>query len=847
MRSFVGIDLGMTYSCIAHVDETGRPVTLKNSDGFLTTPSVVFFESPENVIVGVTAKNAMQTDPEKVVAFVKWNMDDPNATYEIDGKSYRPEEVSSFVLKEIVKDASEFLRQPITDAVITVPAYFNASQWAATERAGKIAGLNVRSLLSEPIAAAISYGIDQGDDQVVLLYDLGGGTFDVTLIEVKGHHLAITCTGGDHELGGQNWDERLINYLVACWSEQNGQPNYEVEDRLTANNLRLEAERYKVQLSPREKLRATVTIEGQLAKVQLTREKFDDLTADLLDRTIELTREVLKEAAKKGVTDFDRILLVGGATRMPQVKDRLQREFCKNIVIFDPDEAVAKGAALFAHRLALHEAAMGDANGPCGSECPYCSHRLVLQEAARREIAGKHGLPRIEPGKLVKVRVESVPARAFGVIALNEMGQETVVFLIRGDEGHPAHATLPLATSVHGQRTVEVRIMESECDDITDPKMCLEFGQATLKLPEGLPKGSPIEVTFSVNDQGILEVSACEVTTGATINVAVDRAQSAPNDLEVKPSPVVPRQVIPADRENFYILLDLAPSVQDWEQIEAAIRSKRSDWSRDAATSPSQKRKRQAGQNKALLPEIERVMKDPELRRKEAEQSVERREALHQEALLELREDIAFLCAKGYVLDKEVDKLTTRYTRWGLTQEEIHGGISVQVCSVNIEEGASSRPLDKTILSDIRENLATLGFVSLYHFLGIEDRRSASCGLLRAKTAEIGQELIKHGSKIAESAARQALVGHCSSVFRSEETRKGYDQALGDAGLEKIAAKLDLMAGDTIHAQTFQLLMRIGMETGVGEKRCRNYIRAMARQRGLLVEVPALPFQHHDP
>ena len=282
-------------------------------------------------------------------------MGDPDAAFEIDGKSYRPEEVSSFVLKRLVKDASEALGQPITDAVITVPAYFGENQRAATEQAGKIANLNVRSIINEPTAAAICYGVDQADDQVVLVYDLGGGTFDVTLIEIKQQNINVVCTGGDHELGGKNWDDRLINYLARCWGDQNGHPNYEIDenrDPLTANELRLEAEKRKLELSSRKGLTLMVTIEGQRTSVELTREKFDELTADLLDRTITLTRQMLDEAAKKGVTNFDRILLVGGATRMPQVKDRLQREeFCKDIKSFDPDEAVAKGAALFAYRL----------------------------------------------------------------------------------------------------------------------------------------------------------------------------------------------------------------------------------------------------------------------------------------------------------------------------------------------------------------------------------------------------------------------------------------------------------------------------------------------------------------
>ena len=292
-----------------------------------------------------------------------------------------------------------------------------------------------------------------------------------------------------------------------------------------------------------------------------------------------------------------------------------------------------------------------------------------------------------------------------------------------------------------------------------------------------------------------------------------------------------------AERENFYILLDLDPTIQDWDKIEAAIGTKKSDWSHDAATSPSPKRKRQAGQNKALLPEIERVMKDPELRHKEAEQAVERRKALREERLEELRRDLATVCAKGHLLDKELEKVLKRYTSGGLTEEEIRREISVQVRSENVEKGATVALLEKTILNRIRANLTTLGCANLYQFLGVEDQRSANCGLLRAKAAEIGEELRKFINKTTEVSARQELVGLCSTVFASEETRKGYDLALGDEALETIEGQFDLLAGDTIDPSTFQMLLRTGMEAGASEGRCRHKIREMAKQRKFIVEM----------
>lgn len=535
--TIVGIDLGTTYSCIAHVDDVGRPVVLKNSEGHNTTPSVVFFESEENVVVGRTAKNATATDPDKVISFMKRNMGDGQTTYEVDGRSYRPETVSSFVLKRLVKDAAESLQCPITDVVITVPAYFGENERAATEQAGKIAGFNVRSIINEPTAAAICYGIDKMEEGTVLVYDLGGGTFDVTMIEVRERKIEVICTGGNHELGGKDWDERLMNYFVSQWAEQQGQSDFELDserDKETLNELRLLAEEKKQELSAREKLTLNVRIEGERAKLELTREKFDELTANLLQLTIDLTKKMLEDARAKGYTKFSKILLVGGSTRMPQVQKRLEQEFNVPIEIFDPDESVAKGAALYAQRLQLKGEVEEKVEEKLeGLRDVSPDQRAAAEEQAVKEVARNWALPAAKVDQLVNTQVTNVASKAFGVVALNDQEAEEVVFLIPRNQSLPADTTMPFGTSADRQRSADIKIMEGENERATQPGQCNEIGKATLDLPAGLPKGSPIEITFRMNENGMLEATAKEMTQGGTVQVTIERGDFVMNDEQV--------------------------------------------------------------------------------------------------------------------------------------------------------------------------------------------------------------------------------------------------------------------------------------------------------------------------
>ena len=347
MTKIWGIDLGTTYSCIAYVDEHGKPVVVKNNEGDLITPSVVYFEN-NNVTVGKVAKASAVLYPDAVVSFVKRQMGNPNYLFEYDGQTYRAETISSFILKKLVADAEQQSGEKITEVVITCPAYFGINEREATKKAGELAGLKVHSILAEPTAAAIAWGKAHSDEQVVLVYDLGGGTFDITMINVSHAAIEVIVTGGDHHLGGKDWDDILIDYFITQYHQQTGETDDLREDADTYSALVDLAESSKKLLTAKEKAPVVfVSPSGKRVKIELTREKFEELTASLLERTVQLTHDMLQEAKKKGHTTFSEILLVGGSTRMPQVAERLRREFNVSISSFDPDEAVAKGAALF--------------------------------------------------------------------------------------------------------------------------------------------------------------------------------------------------------------------------------------------------------------------------------------------------------------------------------------------------------------------------------------------------------------------------------------------------------------------------------------------------------------------
>ncbi|GAC1338461.1 MAG: Hsp70 family protein [Isosphaeraceae bacterium] len=524
LKRVFGIDLGTTYSAIAYVDEHGKPVVVPNQENERITPSVVLFDG-ENFIVGNTAKESAKVEPGRVVTRIKNYMGDPNYVFEHDGQAYSPEGLSSFILRKVVGDAEIALGEKITDVVITCPAYFGTEQREATANSGKLAGLNVRSILNEPTAAAIAYGLEQGDDQVVLVYDLGGGTFDITMIEIKDRLIRVICTGGDHRLGGADWDEQIVNYLAEQFKREAETDSDPLDDPEVLNDLFLQAERGKKTLTQRDKAPFRVTHAGKQARVELEKAKFEEITKHLLDRTVALTREMLEDAKAKGYSHFDKIILVGGATRMPQVPERLLAEFSKEPESFDPDESVAKGAALFGLKESLSDEVkdrLSAAVVEAASEGGQMDFSAVPEEqvnAALDKIETQLGFTLTGPVReLVNTRIVNVLSKGLGVVARDEKGKDIVVYLLPRNGEVPMEHTTDFGTDQPNQVGVDIKVMSGERDSL-EPTDCKDVGTATLNLPTGLPSRSPIRVTFGISRDGRLTVSAKDLTGGASIAV----------------------------------------------------------------------------------------------------------------------------------------------------------------------------------------------------------------------------------------------------------------------------------------------------------------------------------------
>jgi len=520
----VGIDLGTTYSCIARVDEHGKPEVIQNREGHSTTPSVILFEG-DNRVVGEEARNIALAKPNQIVQMVKRQMGDRDWRFEYQDKNYSAEEISSYILRKIVGDAEEQLGQPIKDVVITCPAYFGIPQRDATALAGELAGLNVLSIINEPTAAAIDYGLLDSTDQVVLVYDLGGGTFDITMIEIKGGNLTVIATGGDHNLGGRQWDERLVEYLADRWKAETGSADEPLDNPETLQDLFDRAERGKRALTTREKTDISIQHAGQRVSVPLSREKFDELTADLLGLTIQYTRQMLEQASTKGHTRFDQILLVGGSTRMMQVQERVAAEFNSPQKVFDPDQAVAKGAAIYAVKLALDrefEKRFGTpaVAGGAGTGADPAAARAMEQMAVDLGVS-----PQLLKG-YGAMTIKDVASRSFGVIAWKtQPGRpdvQSVTNLIQLNAQLPVEGKAMFGTRTANQQQADCEYVESllPLPEIT-PEQAKKIGEAILPLPPNLPQGSPIEITFRLTEQGRLTTIAREVTTNRVIDVEI--------------------------------------------------------------------------------------------------------------------------------------------------------------------------------------------------------------------------------------------------------------------------------------------------------------------------------------
>jgi molecular chaperone DnaK len=533
-KRIFGIDLGTTYSSIAYVDEYGKAVIIPNAENERVTPSVVFFDD-ESIVIGDVAKESSKLYPNEVVSFVKRSMGEPNFIFLHNSEEYRAEEISAYILKKLAQDAEQFLGETVTDVVITCPAYFGINEREATRKAGEIAGFNVRHIINEPTAAAIAYGsLDSNEDRIVLVYDLGGGTFDVTMIDIRKDSVEVICTGGDHNLGGKDWDDRLVAHMVELFQTETGTDEDILDDPDTWQDLQLSAEKAKKILSQRPKTPISVTHGGERVKMVISREKFEEITEDLLERTIEFTKEMLEEAKNKGYQKFDEIILVGGATRMPQIKTRIEENFSVTPKVFDPDESVAKGAAIYGWKLSLNDGLIERVSQKTNKPIEHIEDISGMIESneisardfkeAAQEVADRTGytLPSIERSML---KVKNVTSKSFGIVAHTPEDDEIVFNIVLRNTTVPISLKKNFYTAIRDQKTVLIRIMESETSRVEVPlNHAVEIKTAVLNLPPNLPADLPIEITFTLNEEGRLHITAMETSESRQIDVTVDTA-----------------------------------------------------------------------------------------------------------------------------------------------------------------------------------------------------------------------------------------------------------------------------------------------------------------------------------
>lgn len=510
----VGIDLGTTYSEVAVLDEMKKPVVVPNAEANNTTPSVIFFEDEKNIVVGEHAKNSSEAYPERVVQFVKNHMGfaGEGHTWKFFGETYGPEKISAIILRKLKKDAEASLGKSITGAVITVPAIFGEPQRNATKEAAQIAGIEVIAILDEPVAAALNYGLARGggnQTQNILVYDLGGGTFDLTIMRVSENSIAMLYTGGDRMLGGKLWDDKLIEHVASGFMEKyRSDPQ---DDQYARQNLRIAAENAKRQLTQMKKAAISCDHDGQTLRVEITREKFEELTADLLARTETITELAIQAVVEKGELrgweEMHHMLLVGGSSKMPQVSALMKRLSGKEPELFEPDLAVAKGAALFSEMELLRVART------TGDNSKLRAHGLAPGDAVLLPKAKISRVCSFALGnKIVKNWTETLQPHEY------QYGNQV---LIARNTPLPCKRKDTLYTIVPDQRRILITVLEG---DNPDPEQCEKLGEGIIKdIPPGLPAGSPMEVTFELTDESLINVNAIETTHSTSVTFEVKR------------------------------------------------------------------------------------------------------------------------------------------------------------------------------------------------------------------------------------------------------------------------------------------------------------------------------------
>lgn len=515
MSKVFGIDLGTTYSCIASVDPYGRPAVHVNADSQPTTPSVVLFDGPTDVVVGVQAKRNARVRPDDVVTLVKRHMDDPEWRFRAHDQDYSAPAISSQILDSLAADAQRATGEEVKDVVITVPAYTGHEFREATRLAGELAGLNVVDIINEPTAAAFAYGFAQegSDDQTVMVYDLGGGTFDVTVIRLADRQIEVMATDGNHELGGADWDERLATHLSNKFVEQCPDAGDPLDDSHGAQDLIAIAEEAKQSLSTRDSYDAMITHNGGRAIITVTRAEYEELTSSLLERTIDLTENVMKIAAEQGAGSIDKVLLVGGMAKSPAVTRRLNEKFGFEPVLTDPDLAVAKGAAIYGQKKELESYVLDSLRqqGKLNQGQSLADATPVDLNKAVETAAADYGLTAAAVGDIVATEVTNVTSRGFGVEAQRGDSDEVYVeFLAHAQDKLPLNVEQRFYTVMDNQTSVRVAVTEqntpAESDRTSDNKVVVEG--VIDGIPFGHPKGTPVDIRFEMGADQVITVTA---------------------------------------------------------------------------------------------------------------------------------------------------------------------------------------------------------------------------------------------------------------------------------------------------------------------------------------------------
>ena len=579
-----GIDLGTTFSSIAYVNDFGIPKIVRNREGHHTTPSVIFLERGM-ASVGHPAVDAARDFPESVVSYIKRSVNVPGFRFEHEGMKYTVEELSSFILRKLVQDAEEQVGSRIKNVVITCPAYFGVNERESVRLAGEIAGLAVRQIISEPTAAAIAYGAaEMSEPKKIVVYDLGGGTFDITMIDIRPKSIKVIGTGGDPRLGGKDWNDRFMQYVAQEFYKATGYDPAEHDillDYATHWEIHRQCEAAKKSFTTAVKAEIAFSYLDTPFRLEVLRDTFNALTKDLVNRTLAITSGMLKDARKKGYSKFDEIILVGGSSYLSQVARSINERFGIAPKLYHPEEAVARGAAIFGWKLFLRDRlverisskvkldvdlgefaenlekvarkaatklpslddlsedlvlTLDESWDPSEKAAKQRESKKVLEEEltdididvpmkaieeAVREVADDTGFA-LAAVRNSMMEIQDVVCKSMGFLTKSKDQHETVFIVIPKNTIVPAKGEKVFYTAVPNQKGITLRLVESEEDDEwVAVEQTTQVGQAWVVLPPGLPARTALKITFTLNKEGRLRMTVTEKHQGRKIDFSI--------------------------------------------------------------------------------------------------------------------------------------------------------------------------------------------------------------------------------------------------------------------------------------------------------------------------------------